>query len=303
MSEKKSPLKYELLLLLLSVIWGFAFPAQEIGMKNGIGPMYFTGLRFALGCLVLLPVIVWRSRRITANPDTSRFPIKGSIAAGIFLFLAASTQQIGLQYTTSANAGFITGFYILFVPLIGLLLGHKAARSLWTGIAVCIMGFYLLSVTSDFKVSKGDLLILACAVLWASQILVIDRVTISGDPIKIACLQFAVTAVLGLTAAAIFETCTLENIKAGAGALAYAGIMSVGVAFTLQVICQKRCPPGPAAVIMSMEAVFAAIAGYLILDQKLTGRAILGCFLILCGMLIVQLVPMIKPRINNKANQ
>lgn len=287
-------MKYELLLLLTSIIWGAAFVAQQIGMERGLGPMTFNGLRFALGCLSLVPVLLWRRRGRKVAFEPAKLPIAGSVWAGLFLFAAASLQQIGLQYTSSANAGFITGFYILFVPVLGLFFGHRARMSLWGGIAVSLVGLYLLSVTGDFVMSKGDVLVMVGAVLWACQILAIDRVAGDGDPIVISLLQFAVCAILSLLAAVLFENWSLEAVKAGAGAVAYAGIMSVGVAFTLQVVGQKHCPPAPAAIIMSLEAVFAAIAGYLVLYQTLTDRALIGCFLILAGVLVVQLVPLMR---------
>jgi len=292
--HKKQTLKYELLLLMVAMIWGPTFVAQQIGMQKGLGPMTFNGFRFALGCLCLIPAILWRKKTVALTAGEAKLPAKWSLSAGLFLFAAASFQQIGLQYTSSANSGFITGFYILFVPLIGLLFGHKAPKSLWAGIAVCLIGFYLLSVTGKFAVSRGDWLTLICVVPWACQILVIDHVAGKGDPVQIACLQFAVCAVLSALAGLLFETCTFSQVKAASGAVAYAGILSVGVAYTLQVVCQKRCPAAPAAVIMSMEAVFAALAGYLVLHQTLTRRALAGCGLILCGMLIVQLVPQMK---------
>lgn len=286
--------KYELLLLLTSIIWGVAFVAQQIGMERGLGPMTFNGLRFALGCLSLVPVLLWRRRGREVASGPPNLPISGSVWAGLFLFAAASLQQIGLQYTSSANAGFITGFYILFVPVLGLFFGHLARASLWAGIVVSLVGLYLLSVTGDFVISKGDALVMVGAVLWACQILAIDRVASEGDPIMISLLQFAVCAILSVLAAAVFENWSLAAVKAGAGAVAYAGIMSVGVAFTLQVVGQKHCPPAPAAIIMSLEAVFAAIAGYLVLHQTLTGRALIGCLLILAGVLVVQLVPLMR---------
>jgi drug/metabolite transporter (DMT)-like permease len=292
MSGKRGSLKYELLLLLMSMIWGTTFVAQQIGMDKGLGPMTFNGLRFTLGCLSLAPVILWRKKNVPIASEDAKFPYAGSLAAGLLLFAAASFQQIGLQHTSSANAGFITGFYIVFVPMIGMVFGHRAAKSLWLGVVVCLVGFYFLSVTGNLAISEGDPLILLCAVLWACQILVIDHVASKGDPVQIACLQFAVCAVLSSIAAVFFESCTIDQVKAASWAVAYAGIMSVGIAFTLQVVCQKRCPPAPAAIIMSMEAVFAAIAGYLVLNQKLTLRAFVGCCLILCGVLIVQLLPM-----------
>jgi drug/metabolite transporter (DMT)-like permease len=292
-TPKQGALKYELLLLVMAIIWGSAFAAQQIGMKKGITPMAFNALRFSLGVLVLLPVMVIRGKFSSGITTKTPFPFWGSMFAGLFLFSAAGCQQIGLKYTSCANAGFITGLYIVLVPLIGLFFGHKVNKSLWFGIAVCIVGLYFLSITGDFKISKGDLLVLLCAFLWAGQILVIDHVVNDSDPLKIAIFQFVVCAVLSGISALLFESCSLEAIKAGAGAVAYAGVMSVGIAFTLQVFCQKHCPPGPAAVIMSMEAVFAAIAGYLVLNERLSLRAIGGCALILAGLLIAQLVPMI----------
>jgi drug/metabolite transporter (DMT)-like permease len=292
--RKSGTLKYELLLLMVSIIWGSTFVAQQIGMDKGLGPMTFNGLRFAIGCLALIPVVAWRAKTTDRARVKGKLPYMGSVAAGVFLFAAASFQQIGLQYTSSANSGFITGFYILFVPLIGMFFGRKAPGTVWDAIPICLIGFYLLSVGGDFAVSKGDFLTLICAMLWACQILVTDHVAGKGDPIRIAFLQFAICAALSLAAGLLFENCTFSQVKAASGAIAYAGIMSVGIAFTLQVVCQKRCPPGPAAILMSLEAVFAAIAGYLILNQTLTGRAVVGCGLILCGVLIVQLAPMWK---------
>ncbi len=302
MSEKKHPYKYELLLLLMSIIWGSTFVAQQIGMQKGLGPMTFNALRFALGAASLIPVMLWRKKNLPAPKEPSPFPLLGSFLAGLFLFAAASFQQVGLLTTSSANSGFITGLYILFVPLIGLAFGHKTNWSLWTGIAMCIAGFYFLCVTDTLTISQGDTLTLICAVLWAGQILVIDKIAKHGDPIHISCFQFVICAVLSGIAAILFETCSLATLSAGTPAVVYAGIMSVGIAFTLQVICQKRCAPAPAAVIMSMEAIFAAIAGYLVLDQSLTIRAILGCILILAGVLTVQLVPLLTTR-RTKSNQ
>ena len=292
-AAKKSALKYELLLVVMAAIWGAGFVAQHVGMERGIPPMAFNALRFSLGVIVLLPFMLIRQKRLSKSENDAPFPLKGSLFAGLFLFLAAASQQIGIKYTSCANAGFITGLYIVFVPLIGLFFGHKANKSLWVGIGVCIVGLYFLSVTEGFTIAKGDLLILLCAFLWAGQILVIDHAASRGDPLKIAIFQFVICAILSGLSTVIFESCSLQSIRAGAGAVVYGGGMSVGIAFTLQVFCQKHCPPGPAAVIMSLEAVFAALAGYLVLDQKLSLRAVAGCALILCGLLIVQLVPII----------
>ena len=168
--------------------------------------------------------------------------------------------------------------------------------SLWAGMLVCLIGFYLMSVTGNFVVSKGDWLTLLGAVFWAAQILVIDHVAGKGDPVLIACVQFVVCAVLSLLSGLAFEQCSFDQIKEASGAIAYAGLMSVGVAYTLQVVCQQHCPPAPSAVIMSLEGVFAAVAGYIVLHQTLTVRALIGCLLILLGVLIVQLVPLMRTK-------
>jgi drug/metabolite transporter (DMT)-like permease len=292
--RNKGVFKYEFLLLLVSMIWGSAFVAQQIGMEKGLGPMTFNGLRFALGCVSLIPLILWRKTHLPASNGTAKLPSKACLGAGLFLFAAAALQQVGLQSTSSANSGFITGFYILFVPVLGLCFGHKARMSLWTGMLVCLIGFYFMSVTGNFVVSKGDWLTLLSAVFWAAQILVIDHAAGKGDPIRIACAQFAVCAALSMVSGLLFEQCSFDQIKAASGAIAYAGLMSVGVAYTLQVVCQQHCPPAPSAIIMSLEGVFAAIAGYLVLHQTLTGRALIGCLLILLGVLMVQLVPLMR---------
>jgi drug/metabolite transporter (DMT)-like permease len=220
----------------------------------------------------------------------------GSCGAGLFLFGAAALQQIGLQHTTSAHSGFITAFYILMVPLLGLCFGHKIPMSLPPSILVCLIGFYLLSVNGDFVVNHGDWLTLLSTVLWAGQILVIDRTANQGDPVEIAFIQFAFCAILSAIAGLLFEDCSFSQIQAASGAILYTGLMSVGIAYTLQVICQKHCPPAPAAIIMSLESVFAAIAGYLVLNQTLTIRAMLGCGLILSGVTLAQILPMLGQR-------
>jgi drug/metabolite transporter (DMT)-like permease len=155
-SRGRGAFKYELLLLLVAMIWGSAFVAQQIGMEKGLGPMAFNGLRFALGCLSLIPVIIWRKKNLTVSDREAELPYKACLSAGLFLFAGSALQQIGLQYTSSANSGFITGFYILFVPVLGMFFGHKVPKSLWAAILVCLVGFYLLSVTGNFVVSKGD---------------------------------------------------------------------------------------------------------------------------------------------------
>ncbi len=281
---------YELLLVLMTILWGSTFVAQQIGIDRGLPPMTFNALRFALGSLSLVPVVWLRRKRGYTQPGSSR-QLRGATLAGLFLFGAAGAQQAGLAFTSTANAGFITSFYILFVPLIGLIVGQRAPRGLWTGVATCLAGLYLLSISSGYQMAAGDAIVLISALLWAGQIMTIDAIAKTGDPLEISLLQFVVCALLSGLAGLLFERCPLQTIINGAGPIVYAGIVSVGIAFTIQVICQKRCPAGKAAVIMSLEAVFAALAAYLVLDERLTMRSLIGCALILVGILIVQLMP------------
>lgn len=278
----------------MSMLWGTTFVAQQLGIDAGLQPMTFNALRFALGSLSLVPLMFWR--RTPLWPQRGKRVMWPSILAGLFLFAAAGAQQGGLAFTSAANAGFITSFYILFVPLIGLALGHRAPRGLWAGIAICLIGFFFLSVSSSFTVVKGDWIVLLSALLWAGQILTIDHVAKRGDPLQIAFHQFVVCAVLSGIAAVIFEPFSSEAIINGAGAIAYAGIVSVAIAFTIQVFCQQKCAPGRAAVIMSLEAVFAALSAYWILGETLAPRALMGCVLIFVGIIIVQLTPPAESR-------
>ncbi len=287
-------LKYEALLLVASMLWGSTFVAQQIGMKDGLGPMTFNALRFTLGGLALAPLILWRQRRRPPIRSEGPFPWAGSLMAGGFLFAAAGTQQIGLQHTTSANSAFITSLYMLFVPIFGVRFGQRIPGVLWLALPVSLAGFFLLSVTGDFRVAPGDGVTLLSAMLWAGQILAIGHVAVKGDSLRIAVVQFAVCALLSMAAGLLFETPTLAQAGAAWRAVAYAGLISVGVAFTLQVVCQRRCPPAPAALIMSLEAVFAAITGWIVLNQRLGPRALAGCGLIFGAVLMVQLVPLLR---------
>lgn len=287
--RRGQPSRHELWLLLMSALWGSAFVAQQIGIDCGLQPMTFNALRFALGSLCLIPVMRWRGTPL--RPRRGHPALVPALVAGGFLFAAAGAQQAGLAFTSTANAGFITSFYILFVPLIGIAIGHHAPRGLWAGVAICLAGFFFLSVSNHFQVAKGDWIILLSAVLWAGQILTIDHAARHGDPLQIAFHQFVVCTLLSAIAAAVFEPFSIDAILAGSGAIVYAGIVSVGIAFTIQVFCQQHCAPGRAAVIMSLEAVFAALAAYAILDESLTPRALAGCALIFIGIVVVQLSP------------
>ncbi len=279
-------LRADLLLLLTAFIWGFGFVAQRIGMQH-IGPFAFSGLRFLLGAASLLPLMWWLGRGRPRSGDR-RTLLWGGLVAGAFLFIGASLQQVGLVYTTAGKAGFITGLYIVIVPLLGLLWGQRTRRDTWLGALLALIGLYLLSVSEDFTLAYGDLLELIGAFFWAGHVLVIGWLAPRCDVLALSFLQFLACGLLSLLVAAAIETTSVAAVLDSATAIAYAGVMSVGVAFTLQVLGQREAPASHAAILLSLEAFFAALGGMLILDESLGARGAAGCALMLAGMLISQ---------------
>ena len=297
----KHVLRADWLLLLTAVIWGCAFVAQRSGMRY-VGPFTFNGIRFTLGGCALIPLIMYRNRRYGVQLDvpllfSSDFLKKG-LLIGIVLFCGASLQQIGMVFTTAGKGGFITGLYVILVPVIGLFLGQHLGWSGWAGSILATFGMYLLSVTGTLTIEAGDLWVLAGAFFWASHVLILGWLSPKMDTIKLACAQFFVCAVLSLTTAAITEPISVSGIRDGIYPILYGGLMSVGIAYTLQVVAQKDAPPAHASIILSLETVFAAISGWIFLDEILSFRAIIGCMLMLAGMLLVQLWP---PAISKEA--
>jgi drug/metabolite transporter (DMT)-like permease len=278
----------DLLLLLTAAIWGFAFVAQRIGMEH-VGPFIFNGIRFALGCLVLVPFAWARRGRPGASPG--RGVVRAGLAAGGVLFLGASLQQIGIVYTTAGKAGFITGLYVVIVPLVATIWRHRVGRGAWIGALLAAAGLYLLSVREGFRISLGDGLVLASAFCWAAHVLVIARWVRRYDAILLALLQFATCSVLSVAVAFLTESFTAQAIRAAAIPIAYGGVLSVGIGYTLQVIAQRDAQPTAAAILLSLEAVFAALGGWLILSETLTLRAMVGCGLMLAGVVSAQLGP------------
>ena len=280
----------DLLLLITAAIWGSAFVAQRVGM-NHVGPLTFNGIRFALGALVLVPLIGWRNGSNRSGAEPFITIVKGGLLAGMVLFAGATLQQIGLVYTTAGKAGFITGLYVIFVPILGYFLGIRLTVSGWMGAGLAAVGLYLLSVTESFTLAPGDFWVLVGAVFWAVHVLVLGFLSPKMDTIKLACAQFSVCSLLSLLLAYFTETVTMEGLQGAFIPILYGGILSVGTAYTLQVVAQKDAPAIHAAIILSLEAVFSAIFGWLLLGEVLGLRAITGCCLMLAGMLIVQLCP------------
>lgn len=283
----------DLLLLLTATIWGFAFVAQRVGMDY-VGPYTFNGVRFALGSLSLLPLLfLLDHREATARRRlpraTWRSMLPGGGLAGLFLFAGASLQQVGLVHTTAGNAGFITGLYVVIVPIMGLCLRQRTHAGTWLGVLLAAVGLYFLSITSSLTIAWGDLLVLVGAFFWAAHVLIIGRLSPRMDALRLAITQFAVCAVLSLLTASALETISWEGLRGAAVPILYGGLGSVGVAYTLQVVAQKDAHPAHAAIFLSMEAVFAAIGGWWLLNELLTARAMLGCGLMLSGVLVSQL--------------
>lgn len=287
------------LLLLAAVIWGTGFVAQRKGM-DFVGPMTFTGLRFVLGGLVLLPVLLHQHIRKPAGKSDKRFLILGSCIAGLMLFAGAALQQVGLVTTEAGKAGFITGLYVVIVAVIGIFLGHRVGWGVWLGSCLAIVGMYFLSVKESFTIEPGDVFVLCGAFFWAVHVQIIGYLAKRVNPLSLACVQFFACGIVSLCVALFSETISLEMIWQGGGAILYGGVMSVGIAFSLQVVSQRTSPPAHAAIIMSMEAVFATLAGWLMLNEMLDGRALMGCGLMLAGMLSVQLIPLLRQRKGNQ---
>lgn len=273
-----------LLLVCVAAIWGFAFVAQTNGMEH-LGPHSFNAARFLLGALSLLPL--WFYFKKQHVPHGKELWI-GGLLAGTVMFGGFSFQQIGLQYTTAGNAGFITGMYIVLVPIAGIMLGHATNIKTWCGVALALAGLFALSVSDELKINKGDALELVGAFFWTAHVLILGWLSRKVDAISLSIWQFIVAAVLASLSAVTFETPALAQFEAALLPLLYAGVASSGIAFTLQIIAQRKVEPSVTALILSTEAVFAVIGGWLLLDEQLTSNQLTGCALMLCGMLISQ---------------
>ncbi len=284
--EKSSP-SADLLLLLVALIWGFGFVAQRVGMDH-VGPYTFNGLRFILGACCLLPLVLRRSRQpVLTGQQMSAW--KAGLIAGVFLFAGATLQQVGLQYTTAGKAGFITGLYVVFVPIIGLLFGQRTNAGTWIGALLAVVGLYLLSIQGTLHIAFGDLLETIGAFFWACHVLLLGYLSPRTSPVKLAMVQFLVCGFLSLGVAFALETISLAAIVQAGVPIFYGGVISVGAGYTLQVVVQRKAHPANAAIILSLESPFAALGGWLLLNEVLSGRGLAGCILMLAGMLVSQL--------------
>ena len=295
-TKPKYSIGSEFVLLLAAIIWGFAFVAQKAGMDS-IGPMAFNGIRFLLGAFTLLPLLYFTKSESNNEKSAGSLWIAGLIS-GTVLFFAASTQQFGIVFTTAGNAGFITSLYVILVPVFGVFLNHKINSQTWIGALLALGGLYFLSVKENFTISFGDLLVLGSAFVWALQVILAGYYSVKFNVVKLAAIQFTLTGVASLVISFFTEIYTWQNIVDALIPLLYGGIMSVALAFTLQLYGQRKAKPSHAAIILSTESVFAAFGGWLLLSENLSSREIAGAALMLFGVMLSQ----IKLGSNSKRN-
>lgn len=284
---KKKQLGNSLLLLLTATIWGSAFVAQSVGMDH-VGPFTFTFARSIIGGVVLLPCILllgkWKKGFATKTEWL------GGICCGIALCVASNFQQVGIQFTTVGKAGFITALYVVLVPIFGLFLKKRVPILIWGCVGLSVVGLYLLCMPAGaFTLALGDLLVLICAVLFTVHILVIDYFSPKGDGVVISCIQFFVCGILSGIPMLFFEHPSVGNMMDAKWSILYAGVLSSGVAYTLQVVAQKNVNPTVASLIMCLESVVAVLAGWIVLGQDMSSREILGCVLMFAAIVLAQL--------------
>lgn len=285
-------------LLLAAVIWGFAFVAQREGMRH-IGPFAFNGIRFALGSFVILPWFASGRPGTDVADGVSPWRVRmGIVSAGVVLFASAALQQIGLVSTTAGKAGFITGLYVVIVPLLSLLWRQRVPKTAWAGCLLATAGMYLLTVTDGMSIAAGDALVLASAFGWAVHVHLAGWLIRHVRAVRLAVFQFAICSLLSFIIALIHESLSMSALREALWPLAYAGVLSVGLAYTLQLVGQRTVPPAQAGVVMSLEAAFAVLGGWLFLAETLTARGLIGCGLMMASMALAQLRSPARSRIH-----
>jgi len=292
--KQQGHLTGNLLLLLAALVWGCSFVAQSVGMDH-VGPFTFQATRSLLGAISLMPII-WlqntRARRAgrdpKLNPQTKKALLWGGLLCGLVVTVAVNLQQYAMQDTGAGKAGFLTTLYILFVPVAGIVLGKRPPLLLWACIAIAGVGLYLLSVQQGFVIAPSDLMLIACAVVFTVHIMLVDHFSPRVPGVQLSCLQFLVVGVLSAVPALVFERPQMDDILRAWAPILYAGVMSSGVGYTLQILGQRRTLPTVAALIMSLEAVFALLAGMLLLGERLSTREAIGCALMFLAILLSQ---------------
>ena len=300
---KTGQMKNSLLLLLTSFIWGVAFVAQSVG-GEAVGCFTFNGVRSLIGAFVLIPVIYFLDNqkkkelgeeKYLEQKGDSKTLLLGGVCCGVMLCIASNFQQFGISFTTVGKAGFITAMYILIVPILGLFMKKKVGVKVWLGVVLATIGLYMLCMTSEsFSLSKGDFLVLICAGFFSLHILIIDYFSPKVDGVRMSCIQFFVCGIISVIIAFIFESPSLSSILSGWLPILYAGVLSCGVAYTLQIVGQKNMDPTVASLILSLESVFSVLAGWLILNQTMTLREFSGCGLMFLAIILAQLPDRMK---------
>ena len=287
------------LLALTAFIWGSAFVAQSVGMDY-LGPFTFNSIRCLMGGIVLIPVLLLFKRNgrkksqeqmaevAGAGIGSRKDLIVGGICCGLALAAGSSLQQIGLVYTTAGKAGFITALYIVIVPVMGILLGKRVGLKVWIGVVLAATGMYFLCITEGFSIAKGDFFVFLCAAAFSVHILVIDYFAPKVDGVALSCIQFFVCGILCAVPMLVSEQPQISQIMEAWVPLAYAGVLSCGVAYTLQVVAQKNTDPAVASLILSLESVFSVLAGWVILGERLSGRELFGCALVFTAVILAQ---------------
>ena len=306
MGNETKQLRGGAMLMLTALIWGTAFVAQRVGMDY-LGPCAFTATRNFIGCVALLPVIALASRlRSGAQPEEAA-PAPGKkalfgwgAACGLLLGGATLLQQAGMQTASAGKAGFLTALYIVIVPVLGIFLGRRPGLKVWMGVVLALVGAYLLSVKGGAGIASGDLLVIASAVVFSLHILVIDSVPAGVDGVRLSCVQFLVAGVFALVLALFLESFTWRDILSAWVPLLYTGVVSSGVGYTLQILGQRTVNPTVASLILSLESVFAALAGWAILGQALSLRELFGCALVFVAVILAQLPSKKGRAINGK---
>lgn len=291
------------MLFLTAFIWGTAFVAQRVGMDH-IEPFTFSASRYLLAALALIPIILFMdSRRVNAakaegtyvpptpkeKRQTNKKILFGGSICGVVLFAASSFQQVGLVYTTAGKAGFITALYIVLVPIFGLFLRKKTSWLTWAGVAAATVGLYLLCVKEDFSIAFGDILEFICAIFFSWHILACDHFSEKSDPVKLSCVQFTVCFLLATFTTLVFENPTWAGIFECAVPIIYCGVFSAGVGYTLQMVAQKDTDPAVASLLLSLESVFGALGGFVLLHEILSLRELLGCIIMFTAVILAQI--------------
>ena len=282
--------KNGVMLFLTAFIWGTAFVAQSVGMDY-LEPFTFNGVRSLIGGIALLPCI-WLLHKLNGESkkeESGKVLLIGGLACGVLLFAASSLQQIGLKYTTAGKAGFITAFYIVIVPVLGIFLHKKIGWKIWLAVVLALAGLYFLCITESFSIGKGDVLIFLCALIFAVHIMVIDYFSPKVDGVKMSCIQFFVCGILSLPFMFTIETPKAAAMTAAWMPLLYAGVLSCGVAYTLQILGQKNVNPAVASLILSLESCFSVLAGWIVLGERLSLRESAGCVLMFAAIILAQL--------------